>query len=109
MAPKSVTNSVNSGLSMATSPMNLVRVTPVVSQTSSNTGALVLVSIVSGSANRVVVVVVVDWEMEVDSFDGAKAAPELMVANNARNESFMVTTVMCVVVAVVESVCYETV
>jgi len=71
--------------------MNLVRVTPVVSQTSSNTGALVLVSIVSGSANRVVVVVVVDWEMEVDSFDGAKAAPELMVANNARNESFMVT------------------
>jgi len=48
---------------------------------------------VSGSANRVVVVVVVvvDWEMEVDSFDGAKAAPELMVANNARNESFMVT------------------
>jgi len=71
--------------------MNLVRVTPVVSQTSSNTGALVLVSIVSGSANRVVVVVVVDWEMEVDSFDGAKAAPELMVGNNARNESFMVT------------------
>ena len=87
-----------------------------VSQTSSNTGALVLVSIVSGSANRVVVVVVVvDWVIEVDSFDGAKAAPELMVANNARNESFMVTTVMCVVVAVavvvvavVESVCYET-
>ena len=41
MAPKRVVNSRSSGLSMATSFMKRVRVTPVVSQTSSNTGTLV--------------------------------------------------------------------
>jgi hypothetical protein len=41
MAPKRVVSSRISGLSMATSFMNRVRVTPVVSQTSSKTGTLV--------------------------------------------------------------------
>ena len=42
IAPKRVVNSVISGLSMATSVMKRFRVTPVVSQTSSKTGAFVL-------------------------------------------------------------------
>ena len=42
MAPKIDANSRNSGLRIATSFINLVKVTPVVSQTSSNMGTFIL-------------------------------------------------------------------
>ena len=72
MAPKRVVNSEISGLSMATSAMNLVKVTPVVSHTSSNTGALVLVGAGADVDDSVVEKrVVVDL---VNALEGANAA-----------------------------------
>ena len=67
--PKRVVNSESSGLSIATSDMKRVKVTPVVSHTSSNTGALVLVSIGVSTAE-------LSAEDLVKAFPGAKAAAE---------------------------------
>mmetsp|Transcript_38038 Transcript_38038/g.92553 ORF Transcript_38038/g.92553 Transcript_38038/m.92553 type:complete len:201 (-) Transcript_38038:77-679(-) len=53
IAPKSVVNSRSSGFNIATSFMNLVNVTPVVSQTSSKTGTLVWARPIVGGASTV--------------------------------------------------------
>mmetsp|Transcript_18725 Transcript_18725/g.39376 ORF Transcript_18725/g.39376 Transcript_18725/m.39376 type:complete len:212 (-) Transcript_18725:102-737(-) len=53
IAPKRVVNSRSSGLSMATSFMKRVRVTPVVSQTSSKTGTFVFVRAMVGVSSTV--------------------------------------------------------
>mmetsp|Transcript_6267 Transcript_6267/g.5938 ORF Transcript_6267/g.5938 Transcript_6267/m.5938 type:complete len:205 (-) Transcript_6267:8-622(-) len=80
MAPKRVVNSESSGLSMATSAMKRVRVTPVVSHTSSKTGALVLVS-TSAVEKRA--------EVREAVLAGEKAATEVAVKRNAMAENFM--------------------
>mmetsp|Transcript_6100 Transcript_6100/g.6664 ORF Transcript_6100/g.6664 Transcript_6100/m.6664 type:complete len:112 (+) Transcript_6100:1325-1660(+) len=49
-APKRVVSSLSSGLSFATSTMKRVRVTPVVSQTSSKTGAFVFSRAMGGTS-----------------------------------------------------------
>ena len=87
-APKSVVNSPSSGFNMATSFMNLLNVTPVVSQTSSKTGALVCARLMDGGASNDVE----DWCNDDDVARGgrvvspAEKAPMPDVDRN-RNET----------------------
>ena len=75
--PKRVVNSEISGLSMATSAMNLFIVTPVVSQTSSNTGALVL----NRAVDDLVLVLVLVLTENADTDDEAAQSAKAVVKN----------------------------
>jgi hypothetical protein len=77
--PKRVVNSEISGLSMATSAMNLFIVTPVVSQTSSNTGALVLNRAVDDLVLVLVLVLVLTENADTD--DEAAQSAKAVVKN----------------------------
>jgi len=65
--------------------MKRVKVTPVVSQTSSKTGALVVVVDAAAASSTAEKSLVEAGEVT----DGANAAAELMVAINANTESFI--------------------